>query len=95
VICEHALTELCSCIPRRPTAYVAEHVEMRPTGERIPPWQCLCVDPWTNRRLRKGQRHKDAIACQPQEDVFAFQVKHDIKNQSVARALMFIESFAP
>jgi hypothetical protein len=95
VICEHALTEFCSCIPRRPTAYVAEPVEMRPTGERIPPWQCLCVDPWTNRRLRKGQRHRDAIACQPQEDVEAFKAAHGIKDEGLARALRFIEGFRP
>jgi hypothetical protein len=88
MICEHALTEFCECIARRPPVYVAPHVEMRGPGERLPPWSCQCD-------LPRYKRHKDRIACQPQEDVFAFQVKHGIKNQSVARALRFIESFAP
>jgi hypothetical protein len=95
VTCEHALTEFCSCIPRRPIAYVAEHVEMKPSGERIKPWSCQCRDPFTERPLRKGKRHPDRIACIPQEDVDAFKQAHNLTHDGVARALIYISTFAP
>ena len=92
--CEHALTEFCDCIPRRPSAYVAPHVEMRGPGERVPAWECQCRDPFTERRLRKAKRHKDRIACIPQEQVEAFKEAHGLKHDGVARALIFLETFA-
>lgn len=95
MICEHGLVEFCTCIPRRPPVYVAEHAALRGPGERLPPWQCQCVDPFTERRLRKGKRHADAIACQPQNEVDFFKAKHGIASDGKARALLFIESFAP
>jgi hypothetical protein len=86
--CDHALTEFCECIPRRPPVYVAPHVAMRGPGERLPQWRCTCdVKPY--------KRHKDRIACIPQEDVEAFKAAHNLKHDGVARALLYLESFKP
>jgi hypothetical protein len=86
VICDHALTEFCSCLPRRPVAYVAEHVEMRGPGERLPAWSCQCQVP-------HYKRHKQESDCIPQADVDAFKAQHGITSDGKARALMFIETF--
>lgn len=88
VLCAHGLTEMCFCIARRPPVYVRPHVEMKPTGERVPPWSCHCdVKPY--------RRHKSEIECLPQADVDAFKRRHQLTDEGHARALLFIESFAP
>ena len=88
MICEHALTEFCTCIPRRPPVYVRPHVEMKQTGERLPPWSCHCA-------VKPYRRHSSEIECIPQKTVDAFKRKHRLTNDGLARALLFIESFAP
>jgi hypothetical protein len=58
-------------------------------------FECQCSDAFTGRRLRKGKRHPDRIACIPQEDVDAFKQAHGLTHDGVARALLYLESFKP
>jgi hypothetical protein len=87
--CDHALTEFCSCIPRRPPAYVAPHVQMRGPGERLPQWRCTCpgLKPW--------KRHRSEIDCLPAEDVARFKAAHGLRDAGLARSLLFLEQFKP
>ena len=88
-ICTHALTEMCSCLPRRPPAYVAPHVAMRGPGERLPAWKCQCD-------LPHYKRHHVEWECFTKAEVAAFRAQHPtIKTDAHARVLRFIESFAP
>jgi hypothetical protein len=80
--CTHALTELCFCLPR-PAPHVGSRVEKT---WRSDPWRCTCA-------VKPYKRHKDAIACQPAEDVEAFRVAHGLKDAGHARALRYIEGF--
>ena len=57
-------------------------------------FECQCMDAFTGRRLRKAKRHKDRISCIPQEQVEAFKEAHGLKHDGVARALIFLETFA-
>jgi hypothetical protein len=97
--CEHALTEFCECIQRQPAVNLDGSLANRVEGAvpvdrreawllKSEPWSCQCdVKPY--------KRHKDRIACIPQEDVEAFKRAHGLKHDGVARALLYIESFAP
>jgi hypothetical protein len=82
VICEHALAEFCDCIPRRPVAYVAEHVAMRDPGERLPIWRCTCD-------LPRYKRHRFEWDCTPQATIDAW-MKITGCNPRVARELFWL-----
>jgi hypothetical protein len=94
VICTHALTAFCECVPRRPSVYTAPHVAMRPSGERLAPWRCQCTRP-DGRPLLRKYRHESEIDCVSVKTVQAFKTKHTIQSDELAKALLFIESFAP
>jgi hypothetical protein len=66
----------------------------RRPGEGVPPWACQCRRP-DGRRLLRKYRHTSEMGCIPQSDVDAFKAAHGLKNDGHARALLYIETFAP
>lgn len=88
MICEHRLTEFCRCISPRPVTYVLEgHWESWLIWRRD---ARLCTCEPANREHRSG------ADCFKRAQVADFMRAHpDLKTPGHARALMYIETFAP
>ena len=84
--CDHALTEFCQCIPRRPPVYTAPHVELLP-GRVV--WRCSCRRP-DGRPLLRKYRHTEPWACTPQAQVDAFRAESGC-GPKLARELEWLE----
>jgi hypothetical protein len=102
--CPHALTEFCSCIPRRAPVYTAPHVEMKSNHEREPEWRCQCmraIDPmnWRGegwiivKPLLRNDRHTDPRGCISAEALASWRAQHpDCRgSDEKARALMWLD----
>ena len=88
ILCAHALTEPCACLPRHPVVYVAPRVEMKAHPE--PAWSCQCKRP-DGRRLLRNYRHRSPQACLPAEEVAAWRARHlEVKSDGNARVLLWL-----